>query len=251
VPADEVSAETQMRIHHVTCEGVPEIGDGARRILSELPFPRYYLDFETVMPAIPVWNECRPYDAVPVQFSCHVKDEDGTITHQEWLAKGPPDPREDLATELIDACRGVRTIVAYHASTERRCLEVLQQAVPHLAGPLQDLIDRLEDLLPIVRNHVYHPDFRGSFSIKDVLPVLVPDLAFQVLVTEHFSDPRDEIDIKIVRGPKSHNGIILQVPQRQGIDFVICRKHFPQGFFQTFKIFGFRFDKNVDIRRQT
>jgi predicted RecB family nuclease len=154
---------------------------GLKRALNAFTPPVAYLDFETAMPAIPVWNGCRPYDAVPVQFSCHVKGEDGALTHHEWLAKGADDPREELARQVIDACRGTKTIVTYHVSTERRCLEVLQEAAPHLADPLQDLIDRLEDLLPIVRNHVYHPDFHGSFSIKDVLPAVVPDLSYDAM----------------------------------------------------------------------
>jgi len=38
---------------------------------------------------------------------------------------------------------------------------------------------RLWDLLPVVRNNVYHPEFRGSFSLKSTLPALVPEMTYE------------------------------------------------------------------------
>ena len=60
-------------------------------------------------------------------------------------------------------------------------IESLADAVPNLAGKLTALADKIEDLLPVVRDHVYHPDFGGSFSIKKVLPALVPNLGYDDL----------------------------------------------------------------------
>jgi len=143
--------------------------------------PIAFLDFETVGLAIPVWNGCHPYDAVPVQFSCHVEDADGRVVHHEWVAEGPEDPRPALAERLIQACASARTVVAYNAGFERRCIEQMAEALPSLAGPLGSIIARLVDLLPVVRNHVYHPDFGGSFGLKSVLPALVPELRYDDL----------------------------------------------------------------------
>ncbi len=143
--------------------------------------PIAFLDFETVGLAVPVWEGCHPYDAVPVQFSCHVQGVDGRVTHHEWLAEGPEDPRPALAERLVRACESARTVVAYNAGFERRCLEQMAEVLPTLAAPLRSIVARLVDLLPIVRNHVYHPDFRGSFGLKSVLPALVPDLRYDNL----------------------------------------------------------------------
>jgi hypothetical protein len=143
--------------------------------------PIAFLDFETVGLAIPVWNGCHPYDFVPVQFSCHVQNEAGGTIHHEWLADGPEDPRPMLAERLIEACGPARTVVAYHASFERQCVEQLAEAVPAMAPSLHEIAGRLVDLLPIVRNHVYHPDFNGGFGLKSVLPALVPDLSYDDL----------------------------------------------------------------------
>ena len=97
----------------------------------------------------------------------------GPLKHAEWLAEGSGDPRAALAHALVDALRGARTIVVYHAPFEIGRLRELQEAVPELAEDLEDIIDRVVDLLPIVRAYVYHPDFRGSFSLKRVAPALV------------------------------------------------------------------------------
>lgn len=143
--------------------------------------PIAFIDFETVGLAIPVWNGCHPYDNVPVQFSCHVQKADSSVTHHEWLAEGPEDPRPALAQQLIKACESGKTVVAYNAGFERKCIEQMADAFPSLAAPLRSITARLVDLLPVVRNHVYHPAFAGSFSLKKVLPALVPELSYDGL----------------------------------------------------------------------
>ena len=117
---------------------------------------------------------------MPVQFSCHVLGPSG-LEHHEWLAEGPGDPREEFAKKVLLACAGAKTIVAYNAPFEKRCVKSLTGALPHLSSDLTALSKRIRDLLPIVRDHVYHPDFGGSFSIKSVLPALVSGLGYDDL----------------------------------------------------------------------
>lgn len=140
--------------------------------------PLGFLDFETVGPAIPAWPGCRPYDAVPVQFSFYLDRGEGEPEHHEWLAEGPGDPRPALAERLVADCAGAEAIVAYNAGFERQCIRGLAEAVPALSEPLLALEVKLVDLLPVVRNHVYDPAFHGSFSLKSVLPALVPGLTY-------------------------------------------------------------------------
>ncbi len=151
------------------------------RALEVFVPPIAFLDFETVSLTVPVWEGCHPYDAAPVQFSCHVQEADGRVTHYEWLAEGPEDPRPALAERLVRACESARTVVAYNAGFERRRIEQMAEALPALAAPLRSIVARLVDLLRIVRNHVYHPDFGGSFGLKSVLPALVPDVRYDNL----------------------------------------------------------------------
>jgi hypothetical protein len=174
-----VSGPAHRQIRSVKA-GKPIVERGLRRALKALKPPLAFLDFETVNPAIPAWPRCHPYEQVPVQFSCHALLPGG-LEHHAWLADGPADPREAFARALVSACAKARTIVAYNAPFERRCIDALGEFVPALRRDLEALSERISDLLPIVRDHVYHPDFGGSFSLKDVLPALVPDLGYQDL----------------------------------------------------------------------
>jgi predicted RecB family nuclease len=149
--------------------------------LRSFTAPLAYLDFETVSLAIPVWDGCKPWEMVPAQFSCHVESGRDRFAHHSWIAQGPEDPRPLIAQRVVDACRGARKVVAYFANFERDCIRRLALAVPHLAGELTAVEQKLVDLLPLVRNHLYHPDFDGSFSIKRVLPALVPGLSYNDL----------------------------------------------------------------------
>src|SRR5258705_2162902 len=162
--------------------------------------PVAFLDFETVGLAIPVWNGCHPYDAVPVQFSCHVQDEDGRVTHHEWLADGPGDPRPALAERLVRACEGTRTVVAYNAGFERRRIEEMTEALPALAGPLRSIVERLVDMLPVIRSHIYHPDLGGSFSLKRTLPALIPELSYEDLAINEGSMASMELERLLFQG---------------------------------------------------
>lgn len=171
----------------------------AQALAPFLP-PIAFLDFETVGLPIPAWNGCHPYDAVPVQFSCHVEDTDGRVVHHEWLADGPEDPRPALAERLIQACERARVVVAYNAGFERRCIEQMAEALPGLAGPLLTIAARLVDLLPVVRNHVYHPDFGGSFGLKRVLPALVPELRYDDLPINEGSMASLELERMLFQG---------------------------------------------------
>ena len=148
--------------------------------LRSLKRPIAFLDFETVSPVVPIWSGCCPYDLVPVQFSCHVLTT-AELEHHEWHAEGRADPRESIARALVAACASASTVVAYNAPFEGRCIDALIKAVPALESDLAKIRGRLRDLLPIVRDHVYHPAFQGSFSIKSALPALVPGFGYDDL----------------------------------------------------------------------
>jgi hypothetical protein len=156
--------------------------EGLAAALSALAYPIAMLDFETVQLAVPVWAGCTPQAQVPVQFSCHVIASPGAEpVHHAWIARGSDDPRPRIVEALIAACRDAATIMAYYAPFELTCLKKLAEWVPARASELMGIHDRIVDLLPIVREHVYDPAFGGSFSIKRVLPALVPSLSYDGL----------------------------------------------------------------------
>jgi hypothetical protein len=140
-----------------------------------------FLDFETIARAIPVWPGMAPWQQAAAQFSYHERQPDGSYTHAAHLAEGPNDARPPLAEAMIRATAKADRVVTYTAFEKTRIRE-LQQAVPELAAELAALEAKLIDLHPVVKNCVYHPDFRGSFSLKDILTPLVPELTYSDLV---------------------------------------------------------------------
>ena len=140
-----------------------------------------FLDFETIARAIPVWQGMAPWQQAAAQFSYHERQPDGSYTHAAFLAEGPNDARPPLAAAMVRATAGAERVVTY-TSFEKTRIRELQRSVPELATELAALEAKLIDLHPVVKNCVYHPDFRGSFSLKDILTPLVPELTYNDLV---------------------------------------------------------------------
>ena len=140
-----------------------------------------FLDFETIARAIPVWPGMAPWQQAAAQFSYHERQADGSYTHAAFLAEGPGDARPPLAAAMVRATANAERVVMY-TSFEKTRIRELQRAVPELAAELAALEAKLIDLFPVVRNCVYHPDFRGSFSLKAILTPLVPELTYDDLV---------------------------------------------------------------------
>lgn len=149
-------------------------------MLKAVQYPVHHLDFETVMLAVPRFSETRPYQALPVQWSNHIEQATGELSHEEFLHKDVGDPRKVLAESLLESL-GEKGSICVYSPYERSILEQLAVAIPSLKPALQRIIARLWDLFPIIRDHYYHPAFGGSYSIKAVLPAMVPALAYDDL----------------------------------------------------------------------
>ncbi|MCW1385068.1 DUF2779 domain-containing protein [Novosphingobium sp. KCTC 2891] len=155
---------------------------GARRAMAGWPRPHAFLDFETIAPAVPRWLGTRPYQQVPFQFSLHIEHEDGAeVAHRGFLQVDGGDPRRPCAEALVAHVPPTGAIIAYNAGFERGVLRALAQAVPEHAAALEDMAARTVDLLPVARNHWYHRDQRGSWSIKAVLPTIAAELGYEGL----------------------------------------------------------------------
>jgi hypothetical protein len=154
-----------------------------RAFLDELTYPICHIDFETYAPAIPEFDGVRPYQQIPFQWSAHRQnDRDGEITHYEFLADAGPDPREPFVRSLLEVLKGTETILVYNKSFEAGRLAELRDRLPQYAGQLQGVIDGLVDLMiPFQKRWYYTPAMHGSYSIKAVLPALVPELSYSDL----------------------------------------------------------------------
>jgi hypothetical protein len=180
VRAEEITAASQRRIHRVTCAGQPEILDGAREAFAALAYPRYYLDFETIGPAVPIWAGTRPYQAVPVQWSCHIEEHDGEMRHEEFLDLSGEPPMRLLAERLVE-CLGASGPVLMWTTYEEGVIRRLIEWFPDLEAPLLAVVERLYDLHPVVKENYYHPEMLGSWSIKSVLPCIAPHMNYTEL----------------------------------------------------------------------
>lgn len=149
--------------------------------LQQAVQPRYFLDFETIGHAVPVWLGTRPFDQLPFQFSCHKVQRDGSTSHSEFLDLSGTNPSRACAEALLDSIGADGAVVAYNAGFEQGCIRALAEQFADLAPRLLDVERRTVDLLPVVRQNYYHRDMRGSFSLKAVLPVLVTGPGYEAL----------------------------------------------------------------------
>jgi hypothetical protein len=215
-PNDLGLNERQERARISAVAGTMFVSPNLGTALSAFQFPCHYLDFETVATVLPLYDGHACHRQVLTQFSIHRKDTIGSEPlHSEYLADAPRDCERDLAEALIKALDDRGSIIVY-STFEKTRISALRDAFPDLAGPLQAILDRLMDLLPILQDHVYHPKFGGSFSIKKVLPALIPTLSYAGL------DVRDG-DTAIARFARMAKGSIavedIPVTRQQLLDY--------------------------------
>lgn len=152
--------------------------DAINEFLSTLTYPIYHLDFETFQQAVPQWSGISPYQQIPFQYSLHIEHADGTLEHREFLAPAGADPRYALAQQLIHDIPDNVTVLAYNISFEKGVIEKLALSFPDLSERLKSIIPNIRDLMvPFQKGHYVTPSMNGSYSIKYVLPALVPEMA--------------------------------------------------------------------------
>ena len=180
VPDGALSAPRHVRVWRVTKSGAAEIVKGAGADLASLPFPRFYVDFETAQMPVPIWVGMHPYEQLPFQWSCHIERADGSLEHRSFLDLSGNAPMRAFAESLVEALGRVGPVLTY-SSFERTVLAQTGARYPDLARPLTEIINRLVDLHPLTKRTYYHPQMRGSWSIKSVIPTIAPELDYATL----------------------------------------------------------------------
>ncbi|MBZ5723322.1 MAG: DUF2779 domain-containing protein [Acidobacteriia bacterium] len=179
IPDDFDLTDIQRRAATCVQTGEPWFDrDGLALKMATLRYPIAYLDFETINPAIPRFAETHPYQQIPFQWSAHIQQRPGSEPqHYEFLATDENDPRREFITSLFAGLGESGSIVVY-SSFESQRLSELASSFPEFADRINAIQTRLFDLLPVVREHTYHPAYAGSYSIKSVLPALVPEMTY-------------------------------------------------------------------------
>jgi hypothetical protein len=171
----------QVIIRDATASGKPYVATDLGRLLDAFGPPASYLDFEAMMPPIPLYEGTRAYQTIPFQWSLHTIDGNCVLNHKEFLANGVNDPRCAFAETLIVALTSSVDPIIVYSAYEKARLKELARDFPDLSTALSALIARLVDLLPIVRSAIYFPEFGFSNSIKSVAPALCPDFSYDDL----------------------------------------------------------------------
>lgn len=177
---DNLLNDRQLRVKRHTLDNQPYFDAvAAAADLVPYPLPAQFLDFETIQFPVPIWAGTRPYQQIPFQFSLHTVTADGVLEHAEFLDLSGGNPSARFADELIRLCgEPPLPVFVYNAAFERSRISELADIFPDQRKALLAINERIIDLLPIARERYYHPSQHGSWSIKSVLPAVVPELNY-------------------------------------------------------------------------
>ena len=157
IPADFPSlTPTQRRVRDCVVTERPFINPDLASRLKEIRFPASFLDFETFNPAIPAYVGTKPYPIIPFQWSLHIRNSSGQLSHESFLNDDAEDPRKRFVTSLLGAIPAEGTIVVY-SGYEQTVMKQLVEVFPQYADRLLELCDRTLDLLKLIRESYYHP----------------------------------------------------------------------------------------------
>jgi hypothetical protein len=164
-------------------------GKGLKQALADLRYPLYFMDFETLAVALPRYAGMSPYDPIPFQWSVHIQRKPGAeLEHYEFLADNSNDPRPEFVKALCQVIGKKGSILAYSSGFESGRLADLAEWLPQYKDEIGSIQYRLWDPLPVIRAHAYDLAFRGSYSLKSVLPALVPDMTYKGMEVAEGSD---------------------------------------------------------------
>ncbi len=173
-------------VEHVELSSTPEVMQNEVKIFVEsIKYPICHLDFETIMPAVPMFDESRPYQQIPFQYSLHYQEtKNSVLKHTFYLAESnlDIDPRIDLIKQMIRETENAKTIFVYNIAFERTRINEMSRDFPEYSKDLENISERLEDLIIPFRKKYYRTEtMEGSSSIKKVLPALCPELSYKDL----------------------------------------------------------------------
>ena len=178
-----------------------------------LAYPLYFLDFETYVTAVPLYDGHWSYRQIVFQYSLHIQQKaGGAITHCEYLADHVGTPMEVLLTQLIAELGNEGSVIVYNKGFENTRLKELKNDHPSYGKQIEAIQDRIIDLMvPFRRKEYYTPEMLGRYSIKNVLPALVPELSYDNLeigngtdASSAFYNLQHETDPAIIENTRKH-----------------------------------------------
>lgn len=175
-----INKNQQLQIQGVLTNKTIIDKEAIKEFLSTISYPMYFVDFESFQPPVPLYENSKPYQQIPFQYSVHYKKSpDSELHHCEFIAEPDTDPRIPFIENLLKVLGNKGDIIVYNKSFEITRLKEIQRDLPKYAKQIEKLFDRVIDLmLPFQKRYYYLPEMKGSYSIKYVLPALVPELSY-------------------------------------------------------------------------
>lgn len=143
----------------------------------------HFLDFESLMPAIPQYEGSKPYEQICFQYCLLTREnEDSDLIRTDFVATPGIDPRREFITQLLSDTAPGGPIIVYNQNFEIGRLKELADLFPEFKDKINERIGRVKDLMiPFAKRHFYHPLFKGSHSLKVVAPILCPEIDYAKL----------------------------------------------------------------------
>lgn len=157
--------------------------ESIKKEMDSMTYPLYFFDYEAFGPAIPAFNGYGPYKRIPFQFSLHIlRSADSELEHIEFLHDDLSDPSEKVAELLEKHIQPGGTVIAWYKTFEAGVNKEIGLRLPALATFFERMNGMLYDLMDIFHDqHYIHHGFKGSASLKKVLPTLAPELRYDKL----------------------------------------------------------------------
>lgn len=157
--------------------------DKIKEFFDSFVFPLYFFDYETLASLVPYFDGLRPYQQLPFQYSLHVLESPNSeLKHYEYLHRENSNPALSLSETLKSHIGDQGSVITWNMGFEKSCNTLLGSLLPEFTSFYESLNERIVDLMIPFSNGMYiDKDFCGSASIKNVLPVLVPELSYKAL----------------------------------------------------------------------
>ncbi len=193
---------------------------GIKEFLKSISYPLLFLDFETFNPAIPLYDQSKPYQQIPFQYSLHyLQKKNSSLQHFEFLADPTSDPRLTFIEKLLSDTMSPGDILTYNQSFEKSCLNALAVDFPKFSKEILKRIDRIKDLMTPFQQRIYYKHtMHGSYSIKQVLPALVPELNYDSLAINNGGDASLAFERMIFDRKSDHSELRKQMLEYCGMD---------------------------------
>jgi hypothetical protein len=174
--------------------------EAIKGLVDSISYPIYHFDFETLGPAIPEFKGMKPYGKYPFQYSLHIEQEDGALEHKEYLATPGQDPREAIAKRMVEDIPKDACVMAFNVGFEKGIIRTLADNYPVYADHLMNIHNNFIDLAtPFQKGDYWMPEMKGRYSLKVVLPTIVPEMkdAYNDLDGVHNGDDAMRMFVKL------------------------------------------------------